>query len=361
MKKRAAKPRAAAPRGAKPPAPWMPIAIASAALALWLVPIPAAFIEAWYSRGVYPLWQNAATLAGNFIPMAVFDLVIAALAIFIIIAVVRMLRLRAWKQGVLRLVLVAGVAALWFQFGWGLNYRRVPIAETLRLPETAADARALARFADAVAAQAAATAPDLDRSAPITPSRLVAELSAGFDRAQRRLGLPRLARAGRPKHSLFNPYFRWAAIDGVTNPFLPETVIVKGLTPAEAYATTAHEWAHLAGFASEDEANFVGWLTCLEAGGGAAYNAWLFAVMKAAGAAPRGEARAWIAKAGPLAARDLNAIRERMLKSSPAIRNAASAAYDKFLRANRVESGIASYDEVLKLMLAAAPDGRPRL
>jgi hypothetical protein len=125
--------------------------------------------------------------------------------------------------------------------------------------------------------------------------------------------------------------------------------------------TTAHEWAHLAGFASEDDANFVGWLTCLEAGGGAAYNAWLFALTKAAGAAGPAERRAWIGRAGPIAARDLNGIRERVLRSSPAVRKAASAAYDRFLRANRVESGIASYDEVLELMLAAAPDGRPRL
>ena len=337
------------------------LAVAAAALLLWLVPISARAIEAWYSRGLYPPWQNAATLVGNFIPFALFDLAVTALALLVVAAVFGAIRARDWKRGVVRLLMIAGIAALWFQLGWGLNYRRVKIAESLRLPEPKADTETLARFGEAVAAQAFATANDLDRSSPITPARLVAELSAGFDRAQRLVGLTRVARAGRPKHSLFNPYFRWAAIDGVTNPFTPETVIVRGLTPAEAYMTTAHEWAHLAGFASEDEANFVGWLTCLEAGGGPAYNTWLFAVMKAAAAAGPAERRAWIGRAGPVAAHDLSAIRERVLKSSPAVRKAASAAYDRFLRANRVESGIASYDEVLKLMLAAAPDGRPRL
>jgi hypothetical protein len=351
MKKRAARPRR----------PWPPLALAAAAALLWLAPIPAAWIESGYSRGVYPLWQNAATMTGNFLPFALFDLFVIAIGAAMLVTVIRMMRSRAWKQGALRLLAVTAIAALWFQLGWGLNYRRVPIAQSLKLGEAPSDLQTLARFADAVAARTASTAGDLDRSSPITPARLVAELSAGFDRAQRRLGLTRLARAGRPKHSLFNPYFRWAAIDGVTNPFVPETVIVKGLTPAEAYATAAHEWAHLAGFASEDEASFVGWLACLEAGGGAAYNAWLFALMKAAGAAPPDQARAWISKAGPVAARDLNAIRERVLRASPAVRKAASTAYDTFLRANRVESGIASYDEVLQLMLAAAPEGRPRL
>lgn len=340
---------------------WVPYAAAGLAIALWLVPLPPHAVERWYSRGAYPVWQRIATMVGNFLPIAIFDLLLAAAVIVIVSTVVRALRSRSWRSALERVLLVAAVVAIWFQLAWGLNYRRLPIAESLSLPAPEESAGALERFALAAAAEAAATARDLDRDTPLTPARMIAELSSGFTRAQQRLGLTRQARAGRPKHSLFNPYFRWSAIDGVTNPFVPETIVVRGLVPAEAYATVAHEWAHLAGYASEDEASFVGWLACLEAGGGARYNGWLFALSKAAGAAAPERARAWIARAGPLAARDLAAIRERFLTSSPAVRRAASAAYDRFLRANRVESGIRSYDEVLRLMLAAAPDGKPRL
>lgn len=358
MKKRhPAKPHPAT----RAPRPWLTLAAAVAALALWLAPIPPPGVEQWYSRGVYPVWQRMATLISNFVPFALFDLLIVMAGAGVVLLVIRARRARAWRPAALRFVLIASLAAIWFQLAWGLNYRRLPLAETLALADTGAvdrRAEALARFGEAVAAEAAATARDLDRDTPMSPSRMIAELSAGFDRAQQQLGLSKGARPGRPKYSLFNAYFRWAAIDGVTNPFVPETIIVAGLTPAEAYATVAHEWAHLAGYASEDEANFVGWLTCLEAGGGARYNAWLFALTKAAEAAPRARAQAWIARAGPLAASDLAAIRARLLASSPAVRRAASTAYDKFLRANRVEGGIASYDEVLTLMLRAAPDGR---
>jgi hypothetical protein len=41
----------------------------------------------------------------------------------------------------------------------------------------------------------------------------------------------------------------------------------------------------------------------------------------------------------------------RYEKSSPVVREAASGVYDSYLRANRVEEGIASYDAVLRLML----------
>jgi hypothetical protein len=329
-----------------------PSLTALAAAILWLAPIPAPFIERWYSRSLYLVWQRIATTIANFLPLALLDVLIVAAILLLVMIAIRARRARSWRMAAARLLLFAGIAALWFQFAWGLNYRRQPIAETMSLAVTAQAPEALERFAVAVAALTAASADQLDRDNPLTPSRVLADLSEGFVRAQRTAGLASMARPGRPKRSLFDFYYRWAAIDGVTNPFIPETVVVSKLTPAETYMTVAHEWAHLAGYASEDEANFVGWLACLEAGGGPRYNAWLFALTKAAWAAPQAKRRAWLTLAGPVAARDLAAIRERLQTSSPAVRNAASAAYDQFLRANRVESGIASYDEVLRLMLA---------
>ncbi|MEX2272473.1 MAG: DUF3810 family protein [Vicinamibacterales bacterium] len=330
----------------------IPAALTLAALALWIAPIPAPLIERWYSRGVYPAWQRGATTASNFAPFAMFDLLLLAAAILLLLIAARARRARSWRYAASRLLLLAGVTGLWFQLAWGLNYRRLPIAETMGLTTTAGSDAALERFATAAADAAAASADQLDRENPLTPSRVLADMTTGFLRAQQKAGLSTFARAGRPKRSLFDFYFQWTAIDGVTNPLIPETILVSGLTPAEVYVTAAHEWAHLAGYASEDEANFVGWLACLEAGAGAQYNAWLFALMKAAGAAPERQRRAWLARAGPIVAQDLAAIRARLQRSSPALRHAASTAYDQFLRANRVEGGIRSYDEVLQLMLA---------
>ena len=333
----------------------VPVIVAAAALVLWLAPISPAFIEHWYSRGAYARWQRIATMLSNFVPIALFDVMLAGAAALLLVMALRARRARSWRYAGARLLLAAGVAALWFQLAWGLNYRRTPIAETMGLTVEGQSSDALERFALAAAQMTAASADQLDRENPLTPSRVLADLTSGFTKALARAGQPRQARPGRPKRSVFDFYYRWAAIDGVTNPFIPETVVVSGLTPAEIYMTVAHEWAHLAGYASEDEANFVGWLACLEAGGGPRYNAWLFALMKAAGAGPETKRRAWLAQAGPVAARDLAAIRARYEKSSPAVRNAASAAYHQFLRANRVEGGIESYDAVLRLMLAYGP------
>ena len=50
-------------------------------------------------------------------------------------------------------------------------------------------------------------------------------------------------------------------------------------------------------------------------------------------------------------ARDLVAIRDRLGQSTPVVRRQASWVYDRYLRANRVSSGIASYGRVLDLVL----------
>lgn len=327
----------------------------AAALGLWFAPIPAAAVERWYSRGAYLMWERGATLVSNLVPFALFDLFVLGAAIVCATIVIRARRARSWAGALRGLAAVGAVVAIWFQLAWGLNYRRVPIAESLALAAPGGDARgALEGFAAAAAGAARASSGELDRTTTYSSSRVIADLAPAFARVQQKLGLPAPARPGRIKRTLFDPYFRWAAIDGVTNPLVPETMVVSTLTPAEVHATVAHEWAHLAGYASENEASFVGWLVCLEAGGAAAYSGWVFALLKAAGASPP-DARAWLERAGPEVVADIRAMQARYLSSSPAVRTAASATYDQFLRANRVEGGIRSYDEVLQLMLAAGP------
>ena len=49
------------------------------------------------------------------------------------------------------------------------------------------------------------------------------------------------------------------------NPFGLEVLVNPDLPLSERPFVAAHEWAHLAGYADESEASFVGWLTCMRA------------------------------------------------------------------------------------------------
>ena len=48
----------------------------------------------------------------------------------------------------------------------------------------------------------------------------------------------------------------------MTDPFFLEVIVNPDVLPIERPFVVAHEWAHLAGYADESEANFVAWLTC---------------------------------------------------------------------------------------------------
>jgi hypothetical protein len=324
-----------------------------AAIAAALVPIPAPLIEQHYSRGVYPVLQRAVTSGSNLAPIALFDIACGLLLLAGAFAAARRWRSAgagaALRWIVQSTVVTAAVVYLGFLAIWGLNYRRVPLADKLEYDRQRVSQAAAARFGrTAVGEVNTLVAIDRDGTA-------VDALAEAFAQAQHRLGASTVAVVGRPKASLLVPYFRRAAIDGMTDPFFLEIIINTDVLPFERPFVLAHEWAHLAGYADESEANFVAWLTCVGAAdAGARYSGWLAAYQHALGALSRDERRALNGDLDPAVVEDLRAVAERLSRATPAVRQAARNAYDKYLRANRVEEGIESYGAVLRLMLGTS-------
>lgn len=313
-------------------------------------PYPASLIERRYSRGIYPPWQNAVTVMTNQLPVSLLDALAGLVLLALLVAVVRTLRARGLRAAARRclgtLAAISGVAYLLFLATWGLNYHRVPLEEKLDFErERITQATALALAATAIErlneGYAAAHATPLNREA----------LLYAFHDVHAALGSAGPLEPGRPKRSLLQFYFRYAAIDGMTVPGFLEVILNPDLLAVEVPSTLAHEWAHLAGYAIESEANFVSWLACIRSTDALAqYSGWLDAYGHSVRVLPRG-ARASLPSLdeGPRA--DLRAIAARYERSSPRVREVARTAYDSYLRANRVEAGIRDYGAVLQLML----------
>lgn len=247
---------------------------------------------------------------------------------------------------------IGAILYFWFLGAWGLNYQRAPLREQL-------DFREERITRDALRALAARTVDSLNALHVTAHSagwheaaELPTALAPAFQRAQQDLALPWTARPGRPKRTLFNFYFTRVSIDGMTAPFFLETLVNGTLLPYERAATVAHEWSHLAGYADESEASFVGWLVCMRGSPAVQYSGWLSLYGTVLGALPRAEREDVMRRLddGPRA--DLRAISDRIRRYAvPAASRAGYAVYDKFLKANRVESGVRSYGEVLRLLL----------
>ena len=131
------------------------------------------------------------------------------------------------------------------------------------------------------------------------------------------LGSERLAVPGVPKRSLLERYFRVAAIDGMTDPFFLEIIVNPDTLPFERPFVLMHEWAHLAGYADESEANFVAWLACAQGDAMARYSGWLAIFEHVVASLPRTDRMTLTSQLAAGPRRDLQAAAARYARASP--------------------------------------------
>jgi hypothetical protein len=344
---------------------WLAIVLIAVALGLWLAPIPTDQIEREYSTGVYLALQRLLTPLGNAVPVALFDVMLGVVILALIVKIVMRVRQvrqtprgKPWRRTLrgaswiaLDFAATAALVLIWFSLAWGANYRRTPLRERLDFDR--------ARVTREAAIEMTRTSVrELNRLHPIAHSRpwptleaLPVTLGGAFADVQNAIGQPALAVAGRPKSTVMQAWFQWAAIDGMTDPFFLETLVNSDALPIERPFIVTHEWSHLAGFAHEAEANFLGWVICQRADTQAQYSAWLSLYFHLAGGLAPADRRAIDADLQDGPRRDMNAIIARYQRSAPRVRVVAWRMYDQYLKANRVTEGIASYDAVVTLIL----------
>jgi hypothetical protein len=328
------------------------------AAVLLVTPLPAGMIEAVYSRGLFRIVQTTLTTISNLTPFAWLD-VWLSLAVLLsarrILALVRARGVtgpwRALAEAGRRALHTAGIVAIVFLFCWGLNYRRVPLEEALNVSApTPATADELADLLIEANALAARLRPEFVQH-PVTYAEAAEALRDPFERALGELGQPALGAFGRPKYTLLTPYFTWAGINGMLDPFALESIVHPDALPFERPFILAHEWGHLAGRADEAEASAVGWVACMDGDDSLAYSATVFLVVELADALPSSRWRALLPTLDPGLRDDLRALAIRWARAQPVVQRASSRVYDEYLRANRVEDGVKSYSRALHLIL----------
>lgn len=330
------------------------IVLIVAAIGLTVVTLPPLEVERLYSTGVYPAMQSAITAASNDVPFALFDALLVVAVAWLLWRLLDLREQERWIPAIAGLVVrVAGACALLylvFLAAWGLNYRRVPLRNKLVFSPQGASAARARDLAQTAVERLNALHEEAHREGPT--GGIDAALSAAFLDAQRMLGVRRPARVARPKRSLLDPYFHAAGVGGMTDPYFLETLMASDLLPFEEPFIVAHEWSHLAGFADESEASFVGWLACVHGPPRVEYSGWLFLYGETAGGLDRDVRTEVAARLDEGPREDLQAIAERVRRQTrPLVSMAGWRVYDRYLKANQVAAGNASYAQVVQLVL----------
>jgi len=330
------------------------------AVLILLVPIPAWIIDDWYSRDMYPWFQNIVTTFTNVLPLAVIDLLLVLIVVLTLHRAWRLFHVMRQRgvidalwEAVRRVVRFVSVVAILFYWAWGFNYRRLPLDN---MPPGARPRLTVemlqAGFADAATLAARLRPVVHDDAGNLHSIKL--DLKDPMNEALRILKRTPLETPSVPKYSLvLSPFFRWSGVTGMVNPLGLESIVSPDLLPYERPFVLAHEWAHLAGHADEAEASAVGWLACMKGSPVAAYSASLFLISESAAAMPAEARQTAMARLDSGVKADLDAIENRMKQQRPEVRRASARVYDQYLRANRVADGNASYGRALTLILAA--------
>ena len=329
------------------------------ALLVYFVPLPAWVIEDFYSQDMYPWFQGLMTAATNPLPLAVLDLMLIVVA-FAVLYRMRRLYFVARQRGVMdalwegfrRVVRATAILVVLFYWGWGFNYRRMPLESVLpggKAPQLTVDVLQQG-FADASAL--ASQLRGMTENDPGNLHSIRLALREPMNDALHSVGRSPLQTAGQPKSSLvLTPFFRSSGITGMINPFGLESILFPDLLPFERPFVMAHEWAHLAGHADEAEASAIGWLACMKGDAVLGYSGSLYLVMEAARAMPEATREIAMSRLDPRVRADIDSIATRMSVQNPSIQRTTTRVYDEYLKANRVPDGTASYGRALRLIL----------
>lgn len=346
------------------PPPAALLAVAGVAAAAWVLLrlAPARWIDEAWGHGLLPVLTSAARPVLRAAPASLTAAtLVAALALLLVLA--------ARRGGVARwalLLAAVAIAGASFETAWGVAYRRTPLEARLGLPDaapTTADLAAATEHLIALATEAAPADPaTVDLGAPwpaaswAAAAACVAEADAIVSARRTPLALADAVRR-LPAGTMLAGGFA-----GFVGPWWREPHLDGGLPPVAARATALHELAHAAGWAREAETDALGVLAGLrcearELRFAAAVHALeLLRVERARTVddAPDEALERRLAALPEAVERANDAAREAAATyARPAVRRAAGATYDAYLRAQGMEAGLADYGRAGVLLAAA--------
>ncbi len=328
--------------------------VLAAALGVKLVTPSPVWIETHYSNGVYPAIDSGVRALTGPLPFCLGDVLFFAALLWLgryaWVALRRGRGARALSIGRvgLRTLAVAAAIFLWFVVSWAYNYSRVPLTDKIVVHDTRTDEDSVATFADRVVDELTRAAPAAHRES-IDDATVGERLLPRFEAVIRRLGDDSVFAPPRIKPTVFQPMMQLSATSGFTDPWTHEVNLNAEAYPVERPALFAHEWAHVAGFADESEANFISAIACTTSHDALlVYSGWILVYFNLPSNARITH------RISRLAYRDLIAIHERYLReANRQVAQVQRVAYDRYLKSNHVKAGYASYQLFIRLMTGA--------
>jgi hypothetical protein len=335
------------------------------AIAIHLFSTNSAWVEQYYSQGVYPLVSSFLRYLFGWLPFSIGDFFYGFVILWLIVKMVKMVKMAAQRKFyAAHLIPVLQQAAILmltvyiiFNVFWGINYNRNGISAQLGLKLSKYSVVELKDLNDILLQKANASKTVLLGN----PSDLKRNKDV-FNKAQdayielnKRYAFLNYQPAS-IKSSIWGWMGNYLGFMGYYNPFTGEgqvnTTIPKFLQPY----TSCHEMAHQLGYAKENEANFVGYLAAAASKNPAfQYSVYLDLFLYANRNlyfADSAAARTYANELLPGIKQDLKEWQQFNERHKNPIEPIIRWGYGKYLENNQQPSGMLSYDEVTGFLIA---------
>lgn len=228
------------------------------------------FVERFYSNGFYPPIARFSRIVLGKIPFSVGDIAYGAL---LLLTVRWLWKIRGswrarWKDHLLKIISGFSVFYFCFHVLWATNYYRVKMFDRMHLAREYSDSDLL-RFTKLLIAKTNDIHLQITRNDslkvvfPYTQQQVFEKNLAGY--ASLAKIYPYFNYEVRSvKPSLISLPLTYMGFAGYLNPFTGEAQVNDKIPMYNFPTTTTHEMAHQIGFASESEANFIGYLASVK-------------------------------------------------------------------------------------------------
>lgn len=323
------------------------------------------WIEKYYSTGLFPKLASVLRFTLGSIPFSIGDILYSIVLVTVVWNIVKfIIRLfhpkDSWGKKLAPLV-IAGITILfvyvYFYLFWGLNYYRLGIEHQLGLQNGKFEKAELIALNQYLVEQVNHRKEVClqQKDTIMSEQRMFHAAHDGYRELEKTYPFLRY-RNSSIKASLFGRLGNYVGFQGYYNPFTGEAQINTRIPNFVQPFVTSHEMAHQIGYASESEANFVGFLAATHSPDTLMqYSAYLDIFLYSIGNLRAVDSVASKAIAKQLnegVKRDIRTEREFALKHRTFLQNWTDAFYDFYLRQNRQRKGIASYNEVTGWLVA---------
>jgi hypothetical protein len=327
-------------------------------------------VEGYYSSGLYPVLLTLRLWLTAWVPFSIGDLLYIFVSIYLIYKLIRSI-IKLKKEGVNRgkvWRVSAIILLVWasFKMLWGFNYDRLGAGHLLNIEQKAYSGAAVDSLVNELIDSLNSTRKllteakiQVDTLPANNPGAYFTMAQEAFNKAKGAyLFLPK--QAPRVKATLFNPLADYVGFTGYFNPFTAEGQVRTDMPGLELPFVACHETAHMLGFASESEANLIGYLVATKSTNPyvrySAYNEIftyaqreqfvLLAQQKDSvrfmGAVAQNRARL-----DTLVKQDRKAVRSFFNRHRSSVAPIMSGVYEQYLFLNKQNAGLKSYDEVI--------------